>query len=263
MSDSWPRRRLLAILRGASEPLDAQELARITGQHVTTVRFHLDVLTRESLVRQFQQPPRGRGRPRIGYTAVQRSVGYQDLAQVLADQLGSDPRRRSDLAVTAGRAWGAKVEQLEQPIASLDDARDVAVTVSSELGFAPERDPASETGDQLNIRLTACPLRELARTHSEVVCGVHQGLMREVLDRNGGRDAVNVRLHPFVGPELCVIHLEAPASTLPDPAHIPDQAGTGPRLPTPSANRVGPQLRTEPQLRNSDAHVAQEATQQR
>ncbi|AHH15955.1 transcriptional regulator [Nocardia nova SH22a] len=264
MSDSWPRRRLLAILRGAGEPLDAQELARITGQHVTTVRFHLDVLTRESLVRQFQQPPRGRGRPRIGYSAVQRSVGYQDLAQVLADQLGSDQRRVAETATAAGRAWGAKVEQCEQPIASLEDARDVAITVSSELGFAPERDTASETGQQSHIRLTACPLRELARTHSEVVCGVHQGLMREVLDRNGGRDVVSARLHPFVGPDLCVLRLETSAATLvPNPAQIPDQVGPAPRIPAPSANRVGPQLRSDPQLRNADADVAQQATQQR
>ncbi|MGV9678095.1 helix-turn-helix transcriptional regulator [Nocardia sp. NPDC003482] len=264
MSDSWPRRRLLAILRGASEPLDAQELARVTGQHVTTVRFHLDVLTRESLVRQFQQPPRGRGRPRIGYTAVQRSVGYQDLAQVLADQLGSDPRRRSDAAIAAGRAWGARLETMEQPITSLDDAKDATMTMMSELGYAPERDPGSETGDQVLIRMTACPLRDLARTHSEVVCGVHLGLMREVIDRNGGRDTVNVRLHPFVQPELCVARLEALRTVLvPDAATMPDaRPETGePRIATPSGGRVAPQLRTaDPQLRNGDAHVAKQST---
>ncbi|WP_280265103.1 helix-turn-helix transcriptional regulator [Nocardia wallacei] len=265
MSDSWPRRRLLAILRGASEPLDAQELARVTGQHVTTVRFHLDVLTRESLVRQFQQPPRGRGRPRIGYTAVQRSVGYQDLAQVLADQLGSDPRRRSDAAIAAGRAWGAKLESLDQPIASLDDAKDVTVTTMSELGFAPERDPSSETDEQVTIRLTACPLRDLARTHSEVVCGVHLGLMREILDRNGGRDTVNVRLHPFVEPEMCVARLEALENTLlPDPAELPDMRQDGePRLAAPAGGRVAPQLRADPQLRNPDSHAGKQSTQQR
>jgi predicted ArsR family transcriptional regulator len=268
MSDSWPRRRLLAILRGASEPLDAQQLARATGQHVTTVRFHLDVLTRESLVRQFQQPPRGRGRPRIGYSAVQRSVGYQDLAQVLAEQLGSDPRRRSEAAVAAGRAWGAKLESSEQPIDNLEDARDLTVTMMSELGFAPERDPASETDEQVLVRMTACPLRDLARTHSEVVCGVHLGLLREALDSNGARDTVNVRLHPFVEPELCVARLEALKSIVPDPATMPDAHSddTEPRIvaATSSASRVGPQLRSDgPQLRNSDAHVAKQSTNQR
>ncbi|WP_282781807.1 MULTISPECIES: transcriptional regulator [unclassified Nocardia] len=277
MSDSWPRRRLLAILRGASEPLDAQELARVTGQHVTTVRFHLDVLTRESLVRQFQQPPRGRGRPRIGYTAVQRSVGYQELAQVLADQLGTDPRRRSDAAVAAGRVWGAKMESVDQPVETLDDAKDLTITLASELGFAPERDPASETDEQALVRLTACPLRELARTHSEVVCGVHLGLMREVLDRNGARDHVQVRLHPFVEPELCVARLELlkPPAGEPVPATAAEEPPTEadevePRLAT-ATSRVAPQLRsvdpqlrgTDPQLRNSDAHLGKQSTNQR
>ncbi len=271
MSDSWPRRRLLAILRGTSEPLDAQELARVTGQHVTTVRFHLDVLTRESLVRQFQQPPRGRGRPRIGYTAVQRSVGYQDLAQVLADQLGSDPRRRSDASIAAGRAWGSKLETIDEPIDSLAAAKDVTITMMSELGFAPEREPSAEVADQVLIRLTACPLRDLARTHSEVVCGVHLGLLREVLDRNGARDSVTVRLHPFVEPELCVARLEhLRGMVVPEPSEQPEVPADQPRLAPPSGTRVGPQLRStdpivpgnvDPQLRNTDPHVAQQPAQ--
>lgn len=275
MSDSWPRRRLLAILRGASEPLDAQELARITGQHVTTVRFHLDVLTRESLVRQFQQPPRGRGRPRIGYSAVQRSVGYQELAQVLADQLGPDPRRRSEAAIAAGRAWGAKLDAGDHAVESLEDAKDVTMTLLSELGFAPERDPATETDEQVLIRMTACPLRELARTHSEVVCGVHLGLIKEVLDRNGVRGEVNVRLHPFVEPELCVVRLELMAGRRDqeprrdqevrrEPEHgreatpvpIGAEAGAEPRIAPPSAGRMAPQLR------NADPNVAKQSAQQ-
>jgi predicted ArsR family transcriptional regulator len=275
MSDSWPRRRLLAILRGASEPLDAQELARITGQHVTTVRFHLDVLTKESLVRQFQQPPRGRGRPRIGYSAVQRSVGYQELAQVLADQLGPDPRRRSEAAIAAGRSWGDRLDVGDQEIETLEDAKDVAMTLLSELGFAPERDPA-ETDEQALIRLMACPLRELARTHSEVVCGVHLGLIKEVLDRAGSRGQVTARLHPFVEPELCVVRLELMAARRePEMRREPDSiryaavvpagagavgaeprtAGTEPRI-EPSAGRVAPQLR------NADPNIAKQSAQQ-
>ncbi|NEW52491.1 transcriptional regulator [Nocardia cyriacigeorgica] len=249
MSDSWPRRRLLAILRGASEPLDAQELAKITGQHVTTVRFHLDVLTRESLVRQFQQPPRGRGRPRIGYRAVQRTVGYQELAQVLADQLGPDARRRAEAAVAAGRAWGARLDVVEQPAETLADAKDLAMSLMSELGFAPERDPAGDTDEKVTIRLTACPLRELARTHSEVVCGVHQGLIQEVLDRNGARERVEVTLDPFVEAEVCELRLALFAVGR-------DRYDDGPR-PEPSSV-LG---RLTPQVRDTDPDVVEQPAQ--
>ncbi|MBF6438818.1 helix-turn-helix transcriptional regulator [Nocardia cyriacigeorgica] len=248
MSDSWPRRRLLAILRGASEPLDAQELAKITGQHVTTVRFHLDVLTRESLVRQFQQPPRGRGRPRIGYRAVQRTVGYQELAQVLADQLGPDPRRRAEAAVAAGRAWGARLDVVEQPAESLGEAKDLAMSLMSELGFAPERDPSGDTDEKVTIRLTACPLRELARTHSEVVCGVHQGLLQEVLDRNGARDRVAVSLDPFVEAEVCELRLALLA--------VGREPYEGAR-PAPSVVGGMP-----PQVRDTDPDIIEQPAQQ-
>lgn len=224
MSDSWPRRRLLAILRGSGQALDAQELARVTGQHVTTVRFHLDVLTKESLVRQVQQPPRGRGRPRIGYAAIQHTVGYRDLAQVLADQLGADPKRRLAAAVTAGRAWAGNLEGSDGEINTLADAKDVVMTVMSELGFGPERDVTNDDNGEV-VRFTACPLRDLARTHSEVVCGVHLGLLRELLDRNGTRGAVNASLHPFVEPELCVARLNMALQATAEPK--PDMNGAG------------------------------------
>ncbi|MFD4461452.1 helix-turn-helix transcriptional regulator [Nocardia sp. NPDC058480] len=253
MSDSWPRRRLLAILRGATEPLDAQELARITGQHVTTVRFHLDVLTRESLVRQFQQPPRGRGRPRIGYRAVQRSVGYQELAQVLADHLGPDPVTRSAAAVAAGRAWGARMDIGTQPVETLADARDITMSLMSELGFAPEKEPAGETTEHVQINLTACPLRELARSHAEVVCGVHMGLMREVLERNGAR-GVDVQLHPFIEPELCTARLDL---TMAAPDRTPAKEPGDQHVIAPSVPRI------PPQLRDTDTDVFEQPAQQR
>lgn len=236
MSDSWPRRRLLAILRSANDPLDAQELARVTGQHVTTVRFHLDVLTKDSLVRQVQQPPRGRGRPRIGYAAVQRSVGYQDLAQVLADQLGADPRRRLDAAVTAGRLWGARYEDTGEDVTDVAKARELISTLMSELGFGPERDAAS-TPHRATIRLTACPLRELARTHSEVVCGVHLGLLRETLDRNGAEGKVTSSLHPFVEPDLCLVRLQAMQAQ--QPSAEPPQQPMAQALPPEPRPRAG------------------------
>ncbi|WP_040833770.1 helix-turn-helix transcriptional regulator [Nocardia brevicatena] len=293
MSDSWPRRRLLAILRGASEPLDAQELARITGQHVTTVRFHLDILTRESLVRQFQQPPRGRGRPRIGYRAVQRSVGYQDLAQMLADQLGPDPASREAAGVTAGRAWGAKMDVPDQPVTTLREVRELAVSLMSELGFAPERDSSRDTDDQVVIPLTACPLRDLARTHSEVVCGVHRGMLEELLNRNGAGDVVQVALTPFVSDEVCELRMrlcgeqpDSPPAMAADVVSAVSARGGPPRVVEPigasadpgvmppngvprSADLIGPSGRmvppsggSAPQLGDTDADILEQSAQQ-
>ncbi|WP_187776302.1 helix-turn-helix transcriptional regulator [Antrihabitans cavernicola] len=211
MLESWPRRRLLKILRDADRPLDARTLSERTGQHVTTVRFHLEVLTKNSAVRPVQLAPQGRGRPSTGYSVVQRSAGYQELARVLADQLGVDRTHRLDAAVTAGRAWAAKIDDSVQSVDTLDDAKRAVTTAQSQLGFAPvpERTnaDAENDGTPVSIRLTACPLRALARTNPDVVCGVHLGLLREMLDRAGARGEINASLHPFVEPDVCLARL--------------------------------------------------------
>lgn len=229
MLESGPRRRLMTLLRESDHPLGARELAEVTGQHVTTVRFHLDVLTRESAVRPVRIPPQGRGRPSTGYLAVRRSAGYQELARVLADQLG-DAAHRSEAAVTAGRAWAAKIEEFDASVSTLDDAQRLVTTAQSELGFAPETQPVVDKRG-VAIRFTACPLRALARTNSDVVCGVHLGLLREQLDRAGARGEIQASLHPFVEPEVCLARLA--------------RAGSG------------------PELRNADSDLVEQSTQQR
>ena len=54
---SKPRRRLLKLLRRSDTPLDVYQLADATGLHITTVRFHLDVLARAGQV-TVQKTPR-------------------------------------------------------------------------------------------------------------------------------------------------------------------------------------------------------------
>lgn len=45
----------------------------------------------------------------------------------------------------------------------------------AEPGFEPE---LARKGEQLQIRLHACPFRVVAAEHSEVVCSLHLGLLR-------------------------------------------------------------------------------------
>ena len=53
---SKPRRRLLTLLRRSDAPLDVYELATATGLHITTVRFHLDVLARAGQITAQKTP---------------------------------------------------------------------------------------------------------------------------------------------------------------------------------------------------------------
>lgn len=70
-------------------------------------------------------------------------------------------------------------------------------------------------GRERVIRLRGCPVRDLARSHPEVGCGIHLGLLQGLVDRatteDGKLDApnhgVSARLEPFVEPELCIARL--------------------------------------------------------
>lgn len=80
-------------------PRNAAELAQETGLHVTTVRFHLDVLRRAGLVDGTPQPRSRIGRPqgrlhRNQDLPSRRSHRYPALAALLAPHLADNEQER-------------------------------------------------------------------------------------------------------------------------------------------------------------------------
>ena len=88
---SKPRRRLLKLLRRSDTPMDVYQLADTTGLHITTIRFHLDLLTKAGQVTVQKTPRTTPGRPRTVYAAQAEEAppdGYRPLAALLAANLG-------------------------------------------------------------------------------------------------------------------------------------------------------------------------------
>jgi predicted ArsR family transcriptional regulator len=197
----WPRNRqrehVLQLVRDHDTAIDAAELASRTGLHVTTVRFHLDALCAQGVLARTRINHPGVGRPRTGYVALQRLLDYQVLAEVLAEELGETPQQRQQRAERAGRRWGDRlattVRHQRLPAAA-------TVQIFEKMGFAPEL--VSGAGGEQAIHLRGCPVRELARSHPEVTCGLHLGLLRALLDGDA-------ELEPFVEPELCIAKVAA------------------------------------------------------
>ena len=204
---SRPRRRLLELLRAGDEPRDAQQLAAAAGLHVSTVRFHLDLLRRAGLIDSRPQPRATPGRPRTVYTAVNHAEagGYPALTRLLAADLADTAEARAVRAEQAGMAWAAQLIAETDPATGVD-AEQAARTVTgmfAGLGFEPEL-----VGDQARrqIRLHACPFRDAARANPEVICSVHLGLLHGTLTRLGA-PPTTAQLLPFVEPELCLAQL--------------------------------------------------------
>lgn len=194
--DSPALRRVLAALENAGQPSSTAQLAKALGLHVTTVRSHLEQLERAGLVAREASGDGRRGRPSYRYRTIRRDPdrAREELIGALATALMASAGGGADPALAAGRAWADEVMVGEA------DAASALTAAFVELGFDPAPD-----GDA--IRLRACPFRQAARAHPEVVCRVHFGLAQRLAERTGG--AAAVELWPFVEPELCVVELVA------------------------------------------------------
>lgn len=215
------RERVLRLVTCAAGAVDASEIAAQMGLHVTTVRFHLDALCEDGSVARTRIKRDGVGRPRTGYVAVRDRLDYRSLAGILAMELGDTAAERRQRAERAGRRWADRIladaasADPVEPIgpdteSGVEESADRIASVFERMGFGPEITDAVDTGEgrrECAIRLHACPVRDLARTHPEVSCAMHLGLLRGLLNGEGadtGDLTPRAELDPFVEPEMCV-----------------------------------------------------------
>ncbi|NKQ52441.1 helix-turn-helix domain-containing protein [Amycolatopsis sp. K13G38] len=208
------RARVLDVLRAAGDPVGVQDIAEQVGLHPNTARFHLDGLVDAGLAERRTEERSQPGRPRTVYAATaadapagQRS--YRLLAEMLTSLVADTMPEPGKAAETAGEAWGRYLAERPAPSQRVDAAEAVRrlSTVLADAGFAPDE---VADADRPVIRLRHCPFREVAEQHRDVVCSLHLGLMRGVLDEVRAPLKAD-RLEPFVEPSLCLAHL-APAS---------------------------------------------------
>lgn len=174
------RARLFALLSELKRPVGTGELAERLGLHPNGVRAHLDRMHEAGLVERARarQP---RGRPRDAWTvaagarpAGQPPHGYVDLGRWLARLVPAGPRRLREVE-RAGREIG---RELAPKAAGHREA--VFESTLAALGFQPQHQ-SGEAGD-VSFCLGNCPYREAVRENQEVVCTLHRGLTRGLLD---------------------------------------------------------------------------------
>ncbi len=202
------RARILELLAERPSGLDAAPLAAALSLHVNTVRSHLAVLEHAGLVTSGPEERHVRGRPRVIYRATDdgdpHADGYRLLASVLAGTVAAGCDDPGLLAERAGQGLGEQLAATTAAVTS-DAGEGVferTVALFDELGFAPHRDPE----EPARIELHACPFRELAADHTEVVCGVHRGILKGAL-AEGGASTQGVELSPFVTSTMCIARL--------------------------------------------------------
>ena len=204
------RARVLAVLRTAPSKLGVGEVAGRVGLHPNTTRFHLDGLVEAGLAVRASEDREVPGRPRTLYTATPRGAAggrrsYRLLAEILTSYLAGQAKQPAQAALKAGEAWGRFLADRPAPFQRVDAAtatRQLVATLD-DIGFAPE---AVTAGRKRQVLLHHCPFQEAAEQHRDVVCSIHLGLMRGLLDELDAPLEAQ-RLDPFVEPTLCVTHL--------------------------------------------------------
>ncbi|MEX2194233.1 MAG: helix-turn-helix domain-containing protein [Thermoleophilaceae bacterium] len=173
------RARLFSLLHELKRPASTNELADHLGLHPNGVRAHLERLHEENLVLR-TPTPRPRGRPRDEWSIApdvrvegEPPSAYGELARWLARAIPARQSRLRDVEA-AGREIGRELAPKEaaSPAPALRSAL-------AALGFQPELEVGEGT---LVCTLQNCPYRDAVRDNQQVVCTLHRGITRGLLD---------------------------------------------------------------------------------
>ena len=175
------RARLFALLSELRRPAPTEELAEHLGLHPNGVRNHLERLCEVGLVSR-QRERLARGRPRDSWVISPHAqpggdppTAYAELARWLVRSLVSESARVGDVEAT-GRRIGRELGATKTDATGEQRLHEVLAA----LGFQPLREPAGD--DRLTYRLRNCPYREAVRERQPLVCGLHRGITRGLLD---------------------------------------------------------------------------------
>jgi predicted ArsR family transcriptional regulator len=173
------RQRVLGLLRAADKPVDAHHVADALNIHVTTARFHLGTLESQGVIRRGGATAGRVGRPRLTYEPAPR-LDYADIVALFATHLGGTAEEREARALRIGADLARRV-RLTQTCRD-SSVTELVVAALTSLGFQI-RSVVNAFGE-LTVQICTCPLAEIAVDAPEVVRGIQQGLIQEVIDCN-------------------------------------------------------------------------------
>lgn len=173
------RARLFSLLAELRRPAGTEELARHLGLHPNGVRVHLERMLRAGLLRR-ERERGGAGRPRDTWRvspdalpAGEPPTAYADLSRWLARAVAA-----AGDAEAAGREIGRELAPATPGAPPPGEERLFAALAA--LGFRPE---SGREAGALTYRLRNCPYRAAARQDPQVVCALHRGMTRGLLER--------------------------------------------------------------------------------
>ena len=196
---------------GRDEAADALDIKRGIAAH------HLDRLADEGLLEVERRRLTGRtgpgaGRPAKLYRRASRDFAvalppreYQLAGQLLAEAVENAQQAGNDITTSVeavsrahGRRLGEVMKKRMGRRRSTKAALATAMAVLAEHGFEPA---VAEDG---TVELRNCPFHALSRSHTDLICGMNDCLIKAALEELG-TDGLEARLQP--DPELCCVRI--------------------------------------------------------
>ncbi|MGI8749040.1 MAG: helix-turn-helix transcriptional regulator [Thermoleophilaceae bacterium] len=175
------RARLFSFLGELKQPAQTEELAEHVGLHINGVRVHLERLRVAGLVTR-TRVRQAIGRPRDEWAIAPDArpggnspSAYADLGRWLARAIQPTKAQLRDIEAT-GREIGRELA----PRGSRAPNDDAMQTTLTAMGFKPHRSNAP--APRAVYMLGNCPYRDAVRQSQPVVCTLHRGLTRGLLD---------------------------------------------------------------------------------
>jgi predicted ArsR family transcriptional regulator len=175
------RARLFAMLTELRRPAGTVELAERLGLHPNGVRVHLERLEAAGFVTR-SRAPQTRGRPRDAWSVSPTAgpggappTGFRELARWLARTIPVRPGRLREVEAT-GRQIGRELAGTGE----LQPGTETLYPTLAALGFQPHVDRSS--AGRITYCLGNCPYKDAVRVNQPVVCTLHRGITRGLLD---------------------------------------------------------------------------------
>jgi predicted ArsR family transcriptional regulator len=175
------RRHLFSLLGELFRPASTEELAERLRLHPNGVRVHLDRLHDAGLVTRTRER-QARGRPRDQWSISPGAQpggdppsAYADLGRWLVRARTASNARVRDIEAT-GRRIGRELAPTDSGAAAEEQMHSALAA----MGFQPTRE--LNAPGTLTYRLGNCPYRDAAHERQQVVCGLHRGVTRGLLD---------------------------------------------------------------------------------
>jgi predicted ArsR family transcriptional regulator len=196
------RAQLYRALAESERGLGVDELARASGLHPNTVRWHVGRLQNAGLVESAgRRNESGRGRPRVVYRSrplTDEAAEFRLLAGAMADALADAP----DGAERAERAgFGLGCTLMSEPADAEETVQRIQALLERQ-GFEPEREGSA-------IEMHRCPFLDLVLVdsdHAAVVCGLHRGIVAGGLEGMGSPLELET-FEAFATPASCLVGL--------------------------------------------------------